>query len=92
MTARVDQLAVDLSTQATTASTDLKRGYLIALRGVLANAAARLTSASLPQVGSALRGLVGKVSEDEEELQVFILFVCLLVYLFSYCVCLVLFH
>jgi hypothetical protein len=69
MTARVDQLALDLAAHATAASTDLKRGYLVALRGVLANGAPRLTVASVPAVGRALRALVPAVSADEEELQ-----------------------
>ena len=76
MTARVDQLASDLAAHATSASPDLKRAYLAALRGVLANAAAKLTAASLPGVGEALRKLVPEVGADEEELQV------------CYCLCL----
>ena len=70
MTARVDQLALDLSGHATSAQAALKRAYLLALRGVLANAAAKLTAASLPTVGSALRQLVPKVGADDEDLQV----------------------
>lgn len=70
MTARVDQLALDLSGHATSAQPALKRAYLLALRGVLANAAAKLTATSLPHVGAALRELVPKVGADDEDLQV----------------------
>jgi hypothetical protein len=78
MTARVEQLAIDLATQATSATPELKKGYLIALQGVLGNAAAKMTPAAMLTVGAALRALVPKIG-DEEELQVRLLCVPLVV-------------
>jgi hypothetical protein len=70
MTARVDQLATELANQAKSAAHDLKQAYLVALRGILANASARLTAASLPNIGIVLRQLMPEVSAEDEELQV----------------------
>ena len=66
ITARVDQLATDLATKAASSSPDLKRAFLVALRGVLANAARSLTAASLPGIGATLRQLVPSVGDDED--------------------------
>lgn len=70
MSARVDQLATELVKQANSSPPDLKQAYLLALRGILANASARLTAASLPSIGSALRQLMKEVGAEEEDLQV----------------------
>jgi hypothetical protein len=65
MTARVDQLALELAKQAEAGVAGSREAYLLALRGVLANAAAKLTAASLPMVGDTLRSLALSPPQDE---------------------------
>ena len=66
MTARVDQLALDLASKSSDADTGKARAYLTALRGVLANAGAKLTSASLPTLCETFSGLVDTAADSDE--------------------------
>lgn len=66
MTARVDQLALDLASKSSDADTGKARAYLTALRGVLANAGSKLTGASLPTLCETFNGLVDMAADNEE--------------------------
>eukprot|EP00892_Ulva_mutabilis_P008725 jgi/Ulvmu1/6224/UM028_0082.1 len=66
MTARVDQLALDLASKSSDGDTGRARAYLTALRGVLANAGAKLTAASLPTLCETFNGLMDMATHNEE--------------------------
>lgn len=58
LSARADALANDLAASASTASSGGQEAYLVALRGVLASAGAKLTPATLAKAGAALQQLL----------------------------------
>lgn len=66
MTARVDQLALDLASKSSDSDTGKACAYLTALRGVLANAGAKLTSASLPTLCETFNALVDTAADNDE--------------------------
>jgi hypothetical protein len=65
MSTRVDQLATELANSARSSDKSLKPAYLTALRGILANAAAKLTAVSLPPIGQVLRALAAQPDNDD---------------------------
>lgn len=66
MTARIDQLALDLASKSSDADPGKAKAYLTALRGVLYNAGRRLTDVSLPSLCSTFDALLSSSADNED--------------------------
>lgn len=66
MTARIDQLALDLASKSSDSDVGKAKAYLTALRGVLHNAGPRLTDVSLPSLCSTFDTLLRSSADNED--------------------------